>query len=222
MGTVRALQAGEAQAQHLPADEKEFRRKAINDFRSALVAAPDMVDAGEHLALELAAEEKWDEAIAVWKRVIDQLPTYAEAQGDLADALRFKQDLAGAIEHYRAALASGSKNSAWETQLAYLVATSPLATAADVQPLVAVAKDACDQTQNRSAPALDAYAACLARVGQMDYAITTARQGVAQANAAHQPDWAAGIQKHLAFYQRGLPYIAGTGEATSKPATAPK
>jgi tetratricopeptide (TPR) repeat protein len=208
LGWIRDHQGARCAATHDPA-EKDFREKAVTDFRVALKYNPDSVDALEHLAFELAALGRLDEAIPVWQKLITISPKFAPGQGDLADALRMKGDLSGAVEHFRAALAAGSKNPSWESQLAYLVATNPQATFADVQPLVSVAKDACDQTHNTDAGALDAYAACLARVGEFDAAVTTAKLGIEQANIAHTPLVAAGIEKRLARYQKQLPWVAG-------------
>ncbi len=208
LGWIRDSQAAKCAAHHDPA-EKDFREKAINDFNTALKINPDSVDAQEHLAFELAAMGRLDQAIAVWKKLLSVLPGFPKGQGDLADALRLKGDIPGAVEHFQAAINLGAKNPSWESQLAYLVATNPQATPADVQPLVSIAKDACDQTRNTDAGALDAYAACLARVGRFDDAVTAAKQGIDQANAAKAPLVAAGIKKRLAKYELGLPWVAG-------------
>jgi tetratricopeptide (TPR) repeat protein len=221
MGSLREMQASDVQPTD-PAAAVVFRKQAIRDFREALKFSPYSKEINASLAYDLAVLGQMDEAIAVWQDLLSWAPTFAQAQGDLADALRLKQDLPGAVEHYRAALAAGSKNPAWETELAYLVATNPLATATDVQPMVAIAKDACDQSQDRSAAALDAYAASLARVGRFDDAVTAATQGIAQANAEHEPAVAAGMRKRLTLYQQQLPYVvSGSPSASTQPTTAP-
>jgi tetratricopeptide (TPR) repeat protein len=216
LGGVREKQAAQC-AQNADPREIQFRLNAVTSFKNALMVDPANIIAMGHLGYQLATLGRLNEAISYWQRAVQLAPEDAQNHGDLADALRLKQDLAGAVEQYRAALADGSKDPAWETQLSYLVATNPAATAQEIQPLVAIAKDACDQTRNHSPAALDAYAACLARVGRFDDAIAAAQQGVAQANAANQPAVAAGIQRRLDLYKRGLPYVAG--EATTKPTT---
>jgi tetratricopeptide (TPR) repeat protein len=208
-GDVRSLQASQFGEKKDFANQAAYREKAINLYRQALVVNPESITAREHLAVELAAAGQLNQAIEQWQQLVKIAPTYAQAQGDLADALRLKQDLAGAIGHYQLALQNGSKNPDWETSLAYLTATSSLATTRDVEPMVAVAKDAVDQTHGKAPGPLDAYAAALARVGRYDDAITAAQQGIAAANAAHQPSVAEGINKHLSHYLKGQPFIAG-------------
>jgi tetratricopeptide (TPR) repeat protein len=217
LGCVRALQADSLAAHHDPR-EMDFRKRAISDFSNAIVADPDNATAWEHKALQLAAMNHIDAAIELFRQAVSILPSDAQAQGDLADALLLTDDLSGAVEHYRAALADGARNPQWETKLAYLVATSPQASAADVQAMIPVAEDACTRTGNREPAPLDAYAACLARVGRFDDATAAAQQAVAQANAAHEPAIAMAIQKHLAMYQRQQPYVA---VRETKPAPAP-
>jgi Flp pilus assembly protein TadD len=217
-GLVREEQANQCAKTGDPR-EKDFRLRAITDFTNAVKANPANISAMDRLAYQLASLGKLDESIAIWRHAVQMAPGEAQIQGDLADALRVKQDLPEAAAHYHAAIADGSKNPGWETQLAYLVATNPLAAPSDIQPLIAIAKDACDQSHNGSAAALDAYAACLARVGRFNDASAAAQQAITLATAAHEPLVALGIQKRMALYQRGIPYVVG--EPTTEPTTQP-
>ena len=221
LGEVYESEAAHAADRHDATAETNFRIKAINDFRHAVVNDPLNPDFKDYLATELARTGKIDEAIAIWEEIVNMLPSAASAQGNLADAYRVKQDLPRAVAHYQAALAAGSKNPGWEVQLAWLMATNPLATPADIQPLLAIAKDACEQSHQQSAAAFDAYAACLARTGQFDYAVAAAQQGIAAANAAKEPAVAAGIQRRLHLYQNEQPYVAGIFATTTGPTSNP-
>jgi tetratricopeptide (TPR) repeat protein len=219
LGRIREAQAKTALAAGRSAEEVVYRKEAINAFYMAVSISPDDPEMLEHLAFQLVQlPGNLDKAISVWEQAVKLSPEYAQAQGDLADGYLLKGDLPRAIEHFRAAIADGSKNTGWETKLAWLVATSPQATPADVVPMVDLAKDACDQTRNQEASALDAYAACLARVARYDDAVMAAQQAVAQANAAHQPAVAAGIARRLALYQNQQVYVAQAPPA-SQPAT---
>jgi tetratricopeptide (TPR) repeat protein len=220
LGSVRDKQANEKALTHDPAEQK-LRQLAIGNFQMAINYGPEVAAVHEHLALQYARVSQWHDAITEWEEAVRLKPNYAQAQGDLADALRLNGDLIGAVEHYGAALTDGSKNPDWETNLAWLVATSPQATPADVQPMIAYAKDACDQTKNQQVAPLDAYAACLARVGRIDDAVSTAKQAVAQANAAKDPKLALAMQRRLDRYEKGLTYVAGD-DATTKPTTTPQ
>jgi tetratricopeptide (TPR) repeat protein len=181
----------------------------LTDFKDALAINPEGCEVRDHMAFQLAVMQRWDDAIKVLRELIKLYPDYAQGQGDLADALRIQKHYSEAVEHYRAAIANGARNPDWEKELAWRVAVSPQASPQDVQSMVAIAKDACDQTHDRDPAALDAYAACLARTGQFDLAISTAEQAVAQANAQHKPQIAAEIQKRLARYQASQPYLVG-------------
>jgi tetratricopeptide (TPR) repeat protein len=209
LGVVRGKQAAVFADNHDSKDEDLFREKALTDFKDALAINPEGCEVRDHMAFQLAVMQRWDDAIKVLRELIKLYPDYAQGQGDLADALRIQKHYSEAVEHYRAAIANGARNPDWEKELAWRVAVSPQASPQDVQSMVAIAKDACDQTHDRDPAALDAYAACLARTGQFDLAISTAEQAVAQANAQHKPQIAAEIQKRLARYQASQPYLVG-------------
>jgi tetratricopeptide (TPR) repeat protein len=218
-GRIREAQADKALAAGKTAQARDLRERAIKNFRAAVFTNPGEPHLLEHLAFQLmkaGGTANLDEAISLWEEAVRIYPEYAQAQGDLADGYLLKQDLPRAIEHFKAAIDDGSKNTRWETELAWLVATSPQATPADVLPMVDIAKDACDRTRNQEASALDAYAACLARVARYDDAVMAAQQAVAQANAAHEPAVAAGIAKRLKLYQDQQIYVA------EAPATRPE
>jgi tetratricopeptide (TPR) repeat protein len=220
LARVREAQANKALAEGKTADADLHRKEAIADFHRAVITAPDDPQVLEHLAFQLMqVPGNLDEAIADWEKAVQLSPEYAQAQGDLADGYLLKGDLPKAIQHFKAAIDDGSKNPKWETKLAWLVATSPQASPADVLPMVDIAKDACDRTKNQEASALDAYAACLARVARYDDAVMAAQQAIAQANAAHQPLVAAGIAKRLALYQNQQIYVAE--DPATQPTTAP-
>jgi tetratricopeptide (TPR) repeat protein len=219
LGSAREDQANEFARTKDPR-EKEFRERAVSDYATAVRMSSANIEALGHLAYQLAVLGRFDEAIPIWEHAVKLAPEVAQVQGDLADALRLKGDLPGAVEHYRAALEDGSKNPSWETNLAWLVATDPQATPADVQPMIVYAKDACDQTGDKQVAPLDAYAACLARVGRIDAAVSTARQAVAQANAANDSRLAAAIHRRLERYSQGLTYVAGDDTST-QPSTKP-
>jgi tetratricopeptide (TPR) repeat protein len=222
LGRVRDVQAGQYTGKNEPM-ETAYRLKAIADFRNAISADPDEFVARDHLAYQLALLGKFDEAIPIWEEAVALAPAYGPAHGDLADALLLKKDVPGAIMQYQAAIDCGAKDPAWEAKLAWLVAINPQFTAQEVQPMIAIAKDACDQTQNRDVPALDAYAACLARVGIFDDAVATEKQAVAQANAAHNPALAKALEKRLALYDQQKVYTveAGTTQPVHPATTTP-
>ena len=214
LGIVRDAQANKLAQTHDPA-EHDFRLRAAANFKNATIANPDEPEYCEHLAYQLGILGRTSEAISYWNRAIDLDPAYAQPQGDLADAL-LKTDVSQAIAHYRIAIANGAKNPSWETKLAYLVGSDGDRSMQEVQPMIAIAKDACQQTQNQDADALDAYAVCLAREGVFDLAMDTARQAIDRAKAANNSTLAKAIAKRLALYEQSKPYIAGndSGAAT--------
>jgi tetratricopeptide (TPR) repeat protein len=218
LGSVRDLQADKAAGKD-PATESKYRQFAVNDFTRAVYYDPDAVESREHLAYELMKLGNTKDAIDQWQQLVEIKPDYAKAQGDLADALLLVGDQLAAVQHYQLALAHGSKNPYWEARLAYLMATNPQYAVGAIQPLVAIAKDACEQTHYKSAAALDAYAACLARVGVYDLAIEMAQKAIAVSDADHKPEQSKEIQKRLNRYRDFKPYVFE--EQNKSPATAP-
>jgi tetratricopeptide (TPR) repeat protein len=208
LAALRSFQARQCLLDHKPG-EMAFRAQAVKCWQMAVSLDPDDIEGWDHLADQTARMGKLPDAIAIWQKLVIMSPQYTSAQGHLADALRLTGDLPGAVEHYAAALVDGSTDPYWETNLAYLMATNPQATPAQIQPLIPIAGKACDQTDHKDPGPLDALAVCLARLGRFDDAIAMSQQAIDQANRLQKPAIAKQIQGRVSYYQRGLPWVAG-------------
>ena len=179
------------------------------DFHTALQLEPTNFAARNNLAICLAHDGQMDQAIAQWQRVVRECPQMGESQGWLADALRLQGDRTGAVAHYRRALADGERRPTWQYNFAWLVATEPKASTADIEQALPAARDAVEQTGGNDPLALDALAAACARSGQFDQAVQFARQGTSLATTAHQLSLAQAMQRRVDLYTSGQPFVVG-------------
>jgi tetratricopeptide (TPR) repeat protein len=127
--------------------------------------------------------------------------------GWLAEALRLSGQTPQAIETYQSAFAAGDRTATRERDFAWLVATDPAASAAQIQSAVALAGDACNQTANNDPYSLDALAAALARSGQFDRAVQIAQQAQQSAAAKNDAELIKAIKSRIALYQANRPYL---------------
>lgn len=182
---------------------------AIEQFRIAVHWDPYFTMARHNLAQLLAAEGKYDDAIEQWRTAVRLAPGNGFIHGWLAEALRLRGDRAGALEHYRAAYAAGERNPMWEAYLAWFVATDPSVTPQQVQEILPAARDAAVNATKNQAFTLDVFAAALARCGQFNDAVETAKQAADHARSEGQLDLLRAIEARLTRYRAGLPYLVG-------------
>jgi superkiller protein 3 len=182
----------------------QMTEAAISEFQAAIRADPELTAARHNLAVLLAGQGHYTEAIAQWQTILELEPGNGLVHGFLADALRLTGDRAGAIAHYRAAIASGYKNPQWETNLIWLVATDAATTPEQAEELLPLAKQAA--AQSADAHTFDALAALLARTGRYDDAVVAAQAAIDRvrlSNPAVVPE----IQRRLAAYRSGRAYL---------------
>jgi tetratricopeptide (TPR) repeat protein len=174
---------------------------AVKQFQKAVDLDPDYIEARHCLAGAFEAQGK--DAIAQWEIVVEQDPSYGPSQGSLADALRHHGDHTGAIQHYQAALADGETNPNWKANLAWEMAIDPATTSRQLQSIVSIAKQACDQTHNQLPFPLYAYSLVLARLGEFNDAIDAANMALHLAESTHQTQMANAIRARIQAYQNG-------------------
>ncbi len=126
-------------------------KEAMAQFREAVRLDPSFVMARHNLAVLLMAEGKTAEAMQQWREALILKPRFGPGHGNLAMALRREGDWHGAIQHYRAAIAAGENDPDWQVDLVWLLATSPDASARDVDEAVELGrKVAGDQGKNNA------------------------------------------------------------------------
>ena len=186
-------------------------------LQRAVKLNPALLDARYALALVLAREARYPEAIDQLQRTLMLAPHNPSVEGDLADAVRLNGNAEAAVPLYEAALADGATNADWSAQLTWLVAINGDATVAELAPLVAPAKAACDKTKNRQAFPLYAYSLVLARLDRWDDAVATGEQALSAAKASGPPDLVDRISERLTAYRKGDVAAPATRPASRGP-----
>jgi tetratricopeptide (TPR) repeat protein len=154
------------------------------------------------------------------RRILEEgLAAAREATGDDRSRVRstferFLADLAleegepgRARERYERALAEWPENHAAHRGLAWLLATAPASSAAEVERAVALAERACALAPRREPRLIATLAAAYARSGRSEEAVRTAREALALAIAGGDSALAGDIERQLAVYAAGSPYL---------------
>jgi hypothetical protein len=184
-----------------------FEKQACDCLRRSLGLDGNNPAAADLLAQQINRLGDIDHAIQIWTDLTVRFPGYGTAHGHLGDALLQTNRVNESLAEYRMAIALGERDPAWESALALGYVTRLQPSPMSLQELTALATDARAKTGGQDPAALDALAACLARAGQFDEAISTADAAVAQADRLKQSALAIAIRKRLTFYQAGQPYI---------------
>ena len=131
----------------------------------------------------------------------------ADAHHNLANTLETLGDLAGAVEHQRAALELVPGAIAPMTSLAWMLATAGNVELRAPSEAVTLGEEAARLTDRQNVRVLDALAAAYASAGQFDQAVTTQGIAVGLAEELGARTAAAELRRRLAMYQRREPYI---------------
>jgi len=115
---------------------------------------------------------------------------------------------AGRGVHVVLCLMLGASLSA-QTQLAWILATSPDASIRNPAVAVTVAEQLVATTSGKDAGALDVLAAALAATGQFDRAVETAERMLAVLGPEADPRTVAAARGRLALYQQRTAYQSG-------------
>ncbi|AMK10368.1 tetratricopeptide repeat protein [Pseudodesulfovibrio indicus] len=119
-----------------------------------------------------------------------------------------------ALEHYEASAHSNPEDFQAYSNMAWILATCPVASVRDSERALALAGKACTLSANLGT--LDTYAAALARAGQFDKAASMQRKLVDQARQADgfPPEITKEMKERLDLYASGSPYTETIPSAT--------
>ncbi len=183
--------------------------EAIALYERALTTQPDDVRLHRGLARVLRATGSPERARDHLRRAVTLAPTAREARSELAEleleaAGRRQEagDDAGALAHYRAALAVEPGRAAALWGAAWLLATQPGSALGAPGEAVALAERALDLGAARTPATLEVLAASYAAAGRFEAAQAHAREALAQLEAAGRPA-PARLAESLAGYARG-------------------
>ncbi len=206
LGVVRARQADLVTLTN-PATETALRESACGSFRTAMRYNGNYPEAQDALAVQNARLGRVDSAKKMWIDLISANSGFGPAHGNLADLLFSAGDFVASEREYQLAISAGERNSSWMANLAYLVATASRSTTDQVRWAMTLAEDAQSRSTAGDPGTLDALAACQARLGLFDDAVTTAESAVRLSEGQKNARIVERLRYRLTIYKQNLPYI---------------
>ena len=193
LGTIRLMQGRAADALTL--------------FGEAVRLQPDNADAQNNLGRLLFAQGQHDEAIDHLRAALRAQPAHVAAHFNLANALlQARGDASGAIVHFREAIRLRPGWTPAPMALAWMLSSHPDSRIRRPDEAIELARLAVELT-NRDPSALDAFAAACAAAGRFDEAVSAASEAAATARRTGATQQLADIERRLALYRAGKPYV---------------
>ena len=193
----------------------------VAQYALARQLQPDDPTTPEDLAAVLAQPAESQLAPPYLRQALELLPT-AEMRARVAGAWAGQGKLPSAVQGYRAALALQPQSPELLNNLAWLLATCPVANVRDGTEAVRLGERACELTRFKRPLMVGTLAAAYAEAGRFAEAVATARQAGALAAESGDGALAAKNQALLELYRAGRPYReapnpAPAGSATPNP-----
>lgn len=187
-----------------------FERGQVEAARAHFAEAariwPDCVTAQCDLALALASQGRFADAIAACQTVLKYHPRDPQVHDLLGSLFTRAGRRAEAIAEYQGVLALQPEHLADLNNLAWLLATAPEAALRDAPEAVRLAEHACQLTGYQRPLFLGTLAAAYAEAGRFAEAVATAETAVALAAALPNPALAKKNRELLELYQQKTPY----------------
>ena len=166
-----------------------------------------MPHARNNLGRLLVAQGKPDEGMDHLRAAIGAQPAHAAAHFNLATALlQGKNDARGAIDHFREAIRLRPDWPPAPMALAWVLSSHPDAAIRKPEEALDLARQAVALT-NRDPSALDALAAAYTAARPYDEAVSAASEAAAAARIAGAKQQLTDIERRLALYRSGKPYV---------------
>jgi tetratricopeptide (TPR) repeat protein len=187
--------------------------QAEEHFELAIAQRPGFGEAHASLGLLLMNEGRYADARRQLERALDLMDETPEIHAGLATTAEHLGDSRAAIQHYRAALRLRPGWTQPANNLAWLLATHPDPELRDPEDAIRIAEPLRDDTGERDPAVLDTLAAAYAAAGRFDAARRTAEAAIRLARDRGADDLSGEIERRLALYRRGRPFIdeAATG-----------
>jgi Tfp pilus assembly protein PilF len=182
--------------------------EALQSFRDAVRRWPASPEAYYNLGAALERSGQVDEAAASYTRATQLNPNYADANLALALIHARRGEHAAAINRLKRVLESSPDSVPAQTQLAWLLATSPNTSPEDHRTALSMAEQIVARTSGQDAGALDVLSAALAANGQFDRAAQTAERTLAALGNDADPQRVAAARERLRLYRSDMPYVA--------------
>ena len=190
--------------------------QAVAHYRQALAIDPDHARAHHNLALALRTAGQTERSIMHLREAVRIDPRYAKAHINLGMALLRRGDRAAAMGSFRRAIGLRPDWPSPYNELAWMLATDPLA-AGHRAAAIGFAERAAELTHQRDPVVLDTLATAYASVGRFEDAVRTSSRGLELAKAAGQGSLATQIAARLDLFRHGQVYQEDSSVSRSNP-----
>lgn len=181
--------------------------EAVQTFRDGVRRWPASAEAYYNLGAVLERSGQTNEAAAAYVKAATLNPSYIEANLALGMIHARRGEQAAAIDRFRRVLRVKPDSVPAETQLAWLLATSPNASSEDHRTALATAERLAANTSGQDASVLDVLAAALAANGQFERAAETGERTLALLGTGGDPGALSAARERLALYRSGRAYV---------------
>ena len=186
--------------------EKKRIDEAIIHYQKAMAIWPDHFLARYGLGQAFLEKGELDTAIAHCRAALLIRPDDTDCHTVLAAALDEKGETAEAIRHYEKALQIFPQSISALTNLAWLLATSPIESLRNGGRAVEIARQADQLSGGTNTVVLRTLAAAYAETGQFGKAIESARTAVQLARMHDDDSLAMELEQQIALYRLHMPY----------------
>ena len=149
--------------------------EAIEQYRQALRIQPGYAEARDKLGKALASCGRLDEAVEEYQRAVEIRPEFVEARNDLNAASLARSRVEEQMAGCRKAVRMKPDDAAANNNLAWLLATCPIASLRDGAAAVDLGRKAERLSAGRDPNVLGTLAAAYAETGRFPEAVSTAR-----------------------------------------------
>jgi Flp pilus assembly protein TadD len=185
--------------------------EAVRYFRQAVELQPDNGEAHNNLGTALLQQGQVDEAIGHFARALAIIPNDGAIHGNLGNALAQQGRMVEALRHYEKALSLEPANPLCANNLAWLLATGPVAGVRDGARAVELGERAVALSGGKNPLLIGTLAAAYAEAGRFAEAVVTGEKARALAHAAGNRDLVEKNEKLLELYRLGRSYHETTG-----------
>ncbi len=191
---------------------------AVEELQKLHKASPKDSLTMLQLGMVYSGMKKYDKAIEVFTAILTDHPDDVDAMRGRADALLNLGRRANAIADYERGLKLQPHDVAILNNLAWVFATAPEDNLRDGHRALALATDACRQTDYKQDYILSTLAAAYAEMGDFDSARKWATQAVEVKPSGHaEPSRKDELKKELQSYQANKPWREALPEPEEKP-----
>lgn len=152
--------------------------ESLADSNEAIKLDPNYPEAYNNRGVTYTHKKDYAKAVADFNKAIELFPKYADAMANRGIARKESGDAVAAVADYEAALVLLPDSPSLQTELAWILATSPNAKVRDPKRALALAETSTEAVERQEGRYLDCLAAAYAANGRFDEAVKTAAEAV--------------------------------------------